>query len=76
MGETRRKFDKDFGEGAVRLVWETGKPFAQMAREQGTNEGMPGRGPGCPELRSFGLSRQPYQPRPRPRTRRSPRKGT
>jgi hypothetical protein len=26
MGETRRKFDKDFQEGAVRLVRETGKP--------------------------------------------------
>ena len=26
MGETRRKFDADFREGAVWLVWETGKP--------------------------------------------------
>jgi hypothetical protein len=26
MGEARRKFDKDFREGAVRLVRETGKP--------------------------------------------------
>jgi hypothetical protein len=26
MGETRRKFDQDFKEGAVRLVRETGKP--------------------------------------------------
>jgi transposase len=33
MGETRRKFDRDFREGAVRLVRETGKPIAQVARE-------------------------------------------
>jgi len=34
----RRKFDKDFREGAVRLVRETGKPIAQVARELGVNE--------------------------------------
>jgi hypothetical protein len=33
MGETRRKFDADFREGAVRLVRETGKPIAQVARD-------------------------------------------
>jgi transposase len=32
MAETRRKFDADFREGAVRLVRETGKPIAQVAR--------------------------------------------
>jgi hypothetical protein len=32
MAETRRKFDQDFREGAVRLVRETGKPIAQVAR--------------------------------------------
>jgi len=42
MGETRRKFDKDFREGAVRLVRETGKPVAQVARELGINEGTLG----------------------------------
>ena len=33
MAETRRKFDQDFKEGAVRLVRETGKPIAQVARD-------------------------------------------
>ena len=32
-----RKFDKDFREGAVRLVRETGKPIAQAARDLGIN---------------------------------------
>ena len=42
MGETRRKFDQDFKEGAVRLVRETGKPTAQVARDLGINEGTLG----------------------------------
>jgi len=42
MGETRRKFDEDFKEGAVRLVRETGKPIAQVARELGVNSGTLG----------------------------------
>jgi transposase len=42
MGETRRKFGKDFREGAVRLVRETGKPIAQVARDLGVNEGTLG----------------------------------
>ena len=35
MSESRRKIDRDFREGAVRLVRETGKPIAQVARELG-----------------------------------------
>ena len=42
MGETRRKFDQDFREGAVRLVRETGKPIAQVARDLGVSEGTLG----------------------------------
>lgn len=30
-----RKFDEDFKQGAVRLVVETGRPIAQVARELG-----------------------------------------
>jgi transposase len=39
MAEARRKFDHDFKEGAVRLVRETGKPIAQVARDLGINPG-------------------------------------
>ena len=42
MGEVRRKFDQDFKEGAVRLVRETGKPIAQVARDLGIKEGTLG----------------------------------
>jgi transposase len=42
MGRQYRKFDEDFKQGAVRLVFETGKPIAQVARELGVNEGTLG----------------------------------
>ena len=42
MARQYRKFDQDFRAGAVRLVLETGKPIAQVARELGINEGTLG----------------------------------
>ena len=42
MSEKRTKYDAEFREGAVRIVNETGRPIAQVARELGVNEGTLG----------------------------------
>src|SRR5215213_7261129 len=42
MPAKRKKYDREFREGAVRIVEETGKPIAQVARDLGVNEGTLG----------------------------------
>src|SRR3954453_21665204 len=42
MSEKRMKYDREFRDGAVRIVEETGKPIAQVARDLGVNEGTLG----------------------------------
>jgi hypothetical protein len=52
MPKTRRRYDSEFREGAVRIVRETGKPIAQVARDlggSGTTSSTAGTAPiGCP----------------------------
>lgn len=42
MPETRRSYDREFRAGAVRIVVETGKPIAQVARDLGIHAGTLG----------------------------------
>ena len=42
MLKKRTKYDREFREGAVRIVNETNKPIAQVARDLGVNEGTLG----------------------------------
>jgi transposase len=39
MAETRRKFDREFRERAVRIVTETGKTCTEVAEDLGINAG-------------------------------------
>ena len=40
MAEHRKKYDREFRNGAVHIVEESGKPIAQVARDLGVNEGI------------------------------------
>ena len=42
MSRLRRSFDREFRGGAVRIVKETGRPVAHVARELGVCEGTLG----------------------------------
>jgi transposase len=42
MPETRRKYNPEFRDGAVRIVRETGKPIAEVARDLGIHPGTLG----------------------------------
>ena len=60
MPEIRRKYDPEFRERAVRIVPETRKPIAHVARDLGISEGTLGNWP------SRGRVKRGEQKRPRP----------
>jgi len=43
MPEVRKKYHREFREGAVRIVRETNKPIAQIAKDLGLNPGTLGK---------------------------------
>ena len=57
MPEIRKRYDREFREGAVRIVEETGKPIAQVARDLGVNEGTLGNWVARAREGTEGLSR-------------------
>ena len=42
MSESRKQYEQEFKDSAVRIVVESGKPIAQIARDLGVNEGTLG----------------------------------
>ena len=42
MSRPRKEFDREFRDGAVLIVDETGQPVAHVARDLGVNEGTLG----------------------------------
>jgi transposase len=42
VSTNRRTYDREFREGAVRIVLESGRPIAAVARDLGVNEGTLG----------------------------------
>src|SRR5215210_5620776 len=52
--EARRRVDEEVKVSAVRIVRETGKPIAQVARELGINEGTMGNWVGADRRRRAG----------------------
>ena len=47
MSEIRRRYDPEFKSGAVRIVLETRKPIARVARDLGLHPGTLGQAAAC-----------------------------